>query len=213
MTRLVFTPLLCLAIALAFMTLPAAARAADAKPGAASADRYPPAAAKGLYDGCMKSKDLPADLAKGVCACYAGLMQIDVPYSVFAKTSAEIKAKGFKGLDAEGKEAIEKNGYIADYCRLRNGAAGTAQERGTFPESAMPALHASCMAFKDVAPDQREKFCGCYESLVRTRITYSDWRQLSLAIAVKGAGHLDPNEENIFGVIRSARLACGGAPK
>lgn len=175
-------------------------------------EQYPSDAVKGLYEGCVKAKGLPADKAKEVCSCYTVLLQVDVPYSVFKKANADLKARGFDGLDADGKLAMEKNGYVVDYCRLKKAAAGTAEERGTFPPAALPALHQSCMDFGDVAADKKEQFCGCYENQVRTQMSYSDWRLLSLALQTKGLGRLDGEETRIFDVVRAARLGCGGTP-
>lgn len=186
--------------------------AADPGTETPSFQKYPPDAVEGLYQGCLKAKDLPSDKAQQVCRCYTVLIQVDVPYSVFAKTNADLKDKGPQGLDADGKVAMEKNANAADYCRLKEGTAASAEERATFPEDALQGLHASCMNFNDVAADKREGFCRCYDDLVRTKISYSDWRLLSLAIATKGAEHLDGQEADIFGQVRAIRLSCA-APK
>ena len=208
MTRFTFS--LVLATALTLASGPGnRVSAADAP---SQGEQYPADAVNALYDGCTRAKDLPADKVKPVCNCYAVMVQATVPYSVFAKTNAELKAKGFDGLDAEGKTAMEKNRYDGEYCRLKHEAAGTAEERATFPESALPALHASCMNFEDVAADRKARFCTCYESLVRTKITYSDWMLLSLAIQTKGVSRLDRDEARTFVIVRSARLGCGGPP-
>jgi hypothetical protein len=208
MMRFVLSPVLALILALAATVATSGAAMAADSDQTSGFQKYPPDAVEGLYHGCLNHKDLPADKAQPICRCYTVLLQADVPYSVFAKTNADLKAKGPEGLDAAGKAAMEKNANVADYCRLKEGAAGSAEERGTFPESAVPALHASCMNFDDVAADKRPQFCGCYESLVRTKIAYSDWRLLSLAIATKGIEHLDPQESDIFGQVRTARLSC-----
>ncbi len=201
---------LSLALALALGLAPVA-MAAD-QPPKATADAYPPDAVKDLYAGCSKAKDVPADKVKPVCTCYTALLPANVPYSTFAKANSQLKAKGFAGLDADGKAALEKNGYVVDYCRLKNDAAGTMEERGTFPAPALPALHESCMSFEDVATGKKEAFCHCYEELIRTKLSYRDWRLLSLALATKGTSHLDREEANIFDFVRSVRLGCGGAP-
>ncbi len=187
-----------------------AAAAADKTAPATKVDRYPAEAAKSLYEGCAKAKNIPADKAKTICSCYIAIIQGTVPYSVFQKTNADLKAKGFDGLDAEGKAALEKNNYAVDYCRLKHQAASVSEERGTFPESSLPALHASCMDFKDVPDAQKQKFCGCYETIVRAKISYTDWHLLGLAIETKGLYQLDGEETRIFNVVRDARLSCGG---
>ncbi len=189
-----------------------AAAAADKTANSSKIERYPAEAAKSLYDGCAKAKGTPADRAKPICSCYIAIIQGTVPYSVFQKTNADLKAKGFDGLDAEGKAAMEKNAYAADYCRLKHGAASADEERGTFPASALPALHASCLAFKDVPDAGKEKFCGCYEALVRTKISYEEWRLLGLAIQTKGINQLDGEETRIINAVKNVRASCGGIP-
>jgi hypothetical protein len=190
-----------------------AALAADKTTNSSKIERYPTEAAKSLYEGCVKSKSTPADRAKPICSCYIAIIQGTVPYSVFQKTNADLKAKGFDGLDADGKAAMEKNRYAADYCRLKHDAANATEERGTFPDDALPALHASCMDFKDVPDAKKQTFCACYETLVRTKISYSDWRLLGLAIQTKGINQLDGEEAHILSAVRDAKLSCGGGAK
>jgi hypothetical protein len=207
MTRFLLSLVLAFALCLA-LGLDGVASAADPTTETSGFQKYPPEAVDGLYKGCSKAKDLPADKVKAVCSCYTVLVQVDVPYSVFAKTNAQLKAKGFDGLDADGKATMEKNANAAAYCRLKDVAADATEERGTFPASALPALHESCMNFSDVPTDKRQSFCGCYEQFVRTKITYSDWRLLSLAIATKGVEHLDGQETGILGAVREVRQSC-----
>jgi hypothetical protein len=68
------------------------------------------------------------------------------------------------------------------------------------------------MNFKDVPDDKKKTFCGCYEGLIRTKVTYADWVLLSLALQTKGPDQLDGDETRTFDAARSAWFACGGGP-
>ncbi|HEY1722706.1 MAG TPA: hypothetical protein VGG27_15790 [Magnetospirillaceae bacterium] len=176
----------------------------------ATAGKYPAETVKSLREGCLNAKDVPADKRQSVCSCYTTAVQADIPYATFAKVSETLKTKGPDGLDADSKAAMEKNIFDVNYCRIKNGAGSTAEERATFPDAGVPALHNSCMAFKDIPDNKKSSFCTCYEGMIRTKITYSDWMLLGLAIQLKGVQGLDSEEKGIFSIVRQVRVGCGG---
>lgn len=206
--RYAISLMLAFSVALA-VGLGSPAHAADS---AAAADKYPADTLKALREGCMKAKDVPADKVQAVCSCYTATVQMDIPYATFARVGETLKTKGPQGLDEEGKTAMEKNAFDVNYCRLKYQAVGSEEERATFPAADLPALHNSCMAYPDIPDSQKPAFCKCYEGLIKTKITYSDWVLLRLAIQIKGVKDLDKDEARIFNDVRVVRLDCGGTP-